>query len=177
MRILWRRNTCGLLDHSWPDKSDLRARLGDQDVAERREAGRNAAEGRVRQDGYERELLPVMYGSGGRNLGHLHQREHAFLHACSAAGCHAHQWNSALGSLFKGMSNFFPDDRTHRAAQKREIKNYQNRLMAADSAKSRGDSFADSGLPPGVLEANTVGFVVCKPERIDRNQLAVQLTK
>ena len=53
VRILWRRDACGLLDDSRPDESDLRARLGNQDVAERGEAGRHAAKCRVRQNGNE----------------------------------------------------------------------------------------------------------------------------
>ena len=75
------------------------------------------------------------------------------------------------------MSNFFSHDGTHRAAQKREIENNQNRLVASDSAKSRGNGLADSCLPASILQTNAVGFVICKPERIDRNKFAVQFTE
>ena len=177
MRILWRRNARGLLDDSRPDKSDLSARLGNQNVAERSEAGRNAAKCRVRQNGNEGKFLAVMHGSGGRNFGHLHQREHAFLHASAAAGRHADQRNSALRGLLEGVSDFFAHDGTHRAAQKREIENDQHRLVASDAAKSGGYGLADSCLPASLLQTNAIGFVVRKSERIDGNKFAVQFTE
>src|ERR1700693_4300073 len=111
-----------------------------------------------------------MHGSGGRNFGHLHQREHAFLDAGAAAGRHADERDSALSGLLEGMSNFFSHDGTHRAAQKCEIKNNQNRLVASDSAKSSGYGLPDSCLLASLLQTNAIGFVISKPERVDRHE-------
>src|SRR5579864_6000059 len=107
MRIFWGRDPRCLLDDSRPHKSDLSAGLGYQDVTEGRKAGCNAAKCRVRKNGYESELLTVMHRSSGGNFGHLHQREHAFLHASATAGRHADERDSALRSFLEGMSNFF----------------------------------------------------------------------
>ncbi len=177
VRILRRRDARGLLDHARPDESDLCARLGNQDVTKRGEAGGHAAKRGIGQYGYEGQLVAVVHGSRGRHFGHLHQRKHAFLHARAATGRHADQRNTPLRGFLEGMSDLFSHHRAHGAAQEREIENHQDRLNPCDAAKSGGDRFAHARLAPGVLQTHTIGFVICKTERIDGNQLAVQFAE
>ena len=90
VRIFWRRDAGGLLDDPGPHETDLRARLGNEYVAERGKTCRNAAKCRVGQNGNEGKLMTVMHGNGRGNFRHLHQRKHAFLHARASAGGDAH---------------------------------------------------------------------------------------
>jgi hypothetical protein len=60
--------------------------LGDDDVAEHREAGRHAAHGRIGEHRDERQLALRQLGERSGSLGHLHERQQAFLHARAARG-------------------------------------------------------------------------------------------
>jgi hypothetical protein len=173
MRIFRRRNSGGLLDDTRPDKSNLSTRFSNQDVAERREACRDAAERRIGENRNEREFLAIVYGSCRRHFRHLHQREHALLHSRAATGRHADKRNATLRRLLERMGDFFTHHRAHRPAQKAKIENDQDRLIATDATKARSHGFADSCFPPSLLEAHPVGFVVCKAEGIDGHQVAV----
>ena len=177
VRILGRRNARGLLDHARADEADLRSRLGDQNVAERSEAGGNPAECGVRQNGNEGELVPVMHRCGRRNFGHLHQRKHALLHAGTAAGGHADERDAPLRRFLKGVSDFFAHHGAHGPTEKREIEYHQNRLVASDAAKAGRHSLTNAGLAPGIFQANAIRFVIGKAQRIDRHQLPIQFAK
>src|SRR5579862_2444293 len=177
VRIFWRRDAGCLFNYPGAHKADLSAGLSYQNVAKRGEAGRDAAKRRVRQNRYKSEFMTVMDGSGGGNFSHLHEREHPLLHAGSSAGRHAYKWNSPLRGLFKGMSDFFSDDGTHCAAQKREIEHNQNRLVAPDPAKSRSYRFPNSRLPASFIQTNAISFVVGKAEWIDGHKLTIQFAK
>ena len=63
-----------------------------------------------------------MHRCGGRDLGHLHEREHTFLNARATAGCDAYQRNSPLRRFLEGVSNFLSHDGAHGAAQERKSK-------------------------------------------------------
>ena len=112
-----------------------------------------------------------MHGSGGRNFGHLHQREHAFLHARAAAGRHADERDSALRGFLEGMSNFFSHHGTHRAAQKREIENNQappGGLRSGKIQRSRLRGLRSPGEPPANERDR-----ICGPQiRADRRKQA-----
>jgi hypothetical protein len=74
----------GLLDHAWSREANQRAGLGDVQVAEHREACRDAAGGRIREDRDIGNVLLVESRKGGTNFRHLHQRQGAFHHAGAA---------------------------------------------------------------------------------------------
>ena len=75
----------GLLDDARAGEADQRARLGDVEVAEHRQARGHAARGRVGQHGDERQARLRHPRQHRTRLAHLQQREQAFLHARAAA--------------------------------------------------------------------------------------------
>ena len=73
-----------LLDDARPGKSDQRAWFRDIEIAEHGETGGNAAGGRIRQQGNERQLGVIESRQGGRDFRQLHQADGALHHARSA---------------------------------------------------------------------------------------------
>ena len=86
----------GLRDDARAGKADLRARLGDLDVAQHGVGGADAAGGGIGQHhdiGQARFVQHVDADGGAR---HLHQRQNAFLHARAAGGDEQNE-----GALFR----------------------------------------------------------------------------
>ncbi len=75
-----------LLDDARAGEADQRAGLGDVEVAEHGEAGGDAAGGRVGEHRDVGHAGVAQAGERRRDLGHLHQRQDALLHARAAGG-------------------------------------------------------------------------------------------
>ncbi len=82
LEALGQRLARGLLDHARTREADQRARLGDVDVAEHREARRHTARGRVGHHRDVRQLGRRQLGERRARLRHLQQRVQA-LPACA----------------------------------------------------------------------------------------------
>ena len=91
LEALGQRLAHGLLNHARTGKADQRARLGDIQVAEHRQARRHAAHGRIGHHRDERQPGARQARQRGAGLGHLHQRQQRLLHARAAGGGEAHQ--------------------------------------------------------------------------------------
>ena len=79
-----------------PAKPITRARLGDMDVAEHGVGGGDAAGGRIGQHDDIGQLGRAQPLHGDRGARHLHQREHALLHARAARGGEDHERRAPL---------------------------------------------------------------------------------
>ena len=78
----------GLLDHARTGETDERARLGDVQVAEHREARGHAARRRIGQDRQIRQPGAIEPRQRRADLRHLHQRERALHHPRAAGARH-----------------------------------------------------------------------------------------
>ena len=79
-----------------------------------------------------------MQGQSPAGFGHLHQRQHAFLHA-RARGCRDDDHAAFLRcGLLDRTSDFFTDHRSHRAGEKTEVHDRDHRRHAFD-AQPTGD--------------------------------------
>ena len=78
----------GLLDHARTGEADQRFGLGDDHVPQAGEAGVDAAGGGIGQDRDEGLPRFVQLACRGGRLGHLHEGQHALLHARAAARGH-----------------------------------------------------------------------------------------
>ena len=91
LEALGQRLAHGLLDDARTGEADERARLGQVEVAEHREARRHAARGRIGHDRDEGQMRLRQARERGAGLGHLQQREQRLLHARAAARGEAHE--------------------------------------------------------------------------------------
>ena len=72
----------GLLDHPPPRKADQSLGLSQDQIPQHGEAGRHPTGGGMGKKGQIEQASAAMPFQGPGDLGHLHQAEHAFLHAC-----------------------------------------------------------------------------------------------
>ena len=80
----WQIGVGGLLHHSGSGKTDHALGLGNDDVAQRREAGGNSAGGWMGEDRNIRAPGLRVSGQRSAGLGHLHETENALMHAGTA---------------------------------------------------------------------------------------------
>src|SRR5262249_12537464 len=106
----------GGLDDTWPCEPDERVGLGDVHVAEKGEAGGDAARGRIEQDADERNarIAKTLARCDARR--HLHEAEDALLHARAAGRLKEDDGKTLGGAVLEEACDFFADNRSHRAA-------------------------------------------------------------
>ena len=156
----------GLLDDARTGKADQRTRLGHVEVAEHREAGRNAARGRIGQHGNERHPCLRQPRQRCAGLGHLHQRKQRFLHARAATRREAHQRRLVLDAMFHGALEALADHRAHGPAEEFELERAGDDLQPFERTGDRDQRIALTG---GLLrrrETIAVTLAVAKLERI-----------
>ena len=90
----------GLLNHAAAGEANQGFGLGQDQIAEHREAGGHATGGGVGEQGdVEQFSGPVPLQRAG-DLGHLHQAQHALLHAGTTAGADHKHGQLLLGGCF-----------------------------------------------------------------------------
>ena len=110
---------CSITDGS--GEADVRARLGDQDVAERGVGRADAAVGWVGEQRDEQHAFLVQARDGLARLRHLHQRHAALLHPGAAGGRDHRQRAAALQSQLGGAGDRLADGAAHAAADEPEV--------------------------------------------------------
>src|SRR5512143_1213384 len=120
-----------LFDNPGAGETDEALRFRDDNVAEHREACSHSAEGRVCQNGDERQSCLSQPCHGGRRLGHLHEREDPLLHAGPARRGDGHKGHPFGDGPFDGPRDLFTDHGTHAAAHEVEIHDYDRHVLAA----------------------------------------------
>ena len=106
-------------------------------------------------------------------LAHLHQAEHALLHAGATTRHDADERVAPLGGELEGQRHLLADDAAHAAAHEIEVKHGQNAVAAVDSGGAGYDGFVQARFAPRPLEAVAIGHAVRKDERIDRDERGV----
>ena len=121
------------------------ARLGENDVSERGEAGVYLSCRGIAEDCDERHSFVVEVIHRDCRFCHLHQGEDAFLNTCPTAGYHRHGGQLLACGQFKGKGDLLAHDHTHAAAEEAEVQDDQNRLSTTDGACSRYGCLFQSG--------------------------------
>src|SRR2546427_3612985 len=175
LESLGQRLTDRLRNDPWSGEPDQRARLGQDDVAEHREArgdaaGRGIGEDRdVRQPGGGK---PLERGGG---LGHLHQREDALLHPGAAGRRDDDDRQMLVDGELNGAGELLADDRAHAAAEEAELEDGEHGRLAADRRDTTDDRFVGRGLLGGRADAFAILLGVLERQRIGRHQAGLAL--
>ena len=120
----------GFFDHARASKSDHALGLGDNDIAQRGEAGHDAGSGRICEHGNVGKPLVGMAGEGAAGFCHLHETQHSFVHAGAAGSGHDNDSRTFVGAVLDGARDSFTDDRAHGCGEKTEV-HYCNRNLVA----------------------------------------------
>ena len=164
----------GLLDHPTAGKADQGLGLGQDQVAEHGEAGRDAARGGVGEQGDVKQFGLAVALQGAGDLGHLHQAEHAFLHARPARGAD-NQHRQALGrGGLDQAGEFLAHHRAHRAAHEAEIHGPDRQGQAFNAADAGAHRILEAAGLLGVADAVGVAAAILEAERIGGGELQVE---
>ena len=126
-------------------QADERLGFGHNHIGEVGETGVGLAGGGVGQQ-HQKGGLAAAHPVGRRDgLGHLHQRQHAFLHPHAAARHHRHHRLLPAGGVFQGGRHFFAHHAAHRAAHKGEIQHDEGHFHALDFAAPGHRRLGDAG--------------------------------
>src|SRR5437899_3951977 len=132
LESLGKRLTDRLGDDPRPGKADQRARLGEDDVAEHREARRDAAGGGVGEDRNVRQPAGAEPLERGRGLGHLHQGEDALLHPRAARRRDDDYGQVLVDRELDRARELLTDHRAHAAAEEAEFEDSEDGGQPAD---------------------------------------------
>ena len=116
--------------------------------------------------------LAVQLRDGRGGLGHLHQGEHALLHAGAAGSGDDHQRDLLLQRAAGQPGDLLPDDRAHGPAHEREVHHAEIERKPIELGGAGVERIAVPGLLPGGLQ--TVGIVL-ELERVGRAKPGIQL--
>ena len=139
------------LDHPAPGETDGGPGLGDDQVADARVAGHHPRGRRVGEHADVRQALLGMVGQRAAGLGHLHEAEHAFVHACPAAGGDDDQRDAPVGRRLDESRELLAHHRAHGASQELEIHHTESHPMGPDAAHAGDHGVLEHGhlLPVG----------------------------
>src|SRR5665213_2124139 len=161
-----------LLDHSRTRKADQRSRFAHNRIAEHREACAHATHRRIRQHRYVRNAPLGKLRQERRRLGHLHEREHALLHA-RAAGCgDQHQRVLPLEGALSEPGDLRTNYRAHRAAHEREIHHAEIYWHSAKIPGNGHERVIVASVRQRLLESRRI---FRETDRVHRANLDVQL--
>ena len=166
--------TDGLLDDAGAGKADQRTGLGQHDVAQAGEAGRDTAGGRMGQVADVQPALGGEFLNGGAGLGHLHQAEDALLHAGAAAGGEDDQRQLFVGGVLDGAGDLLTHRGAHAAHEEVAVQNHNHNRHALNLAGGGDGRIRQAGLA-GLL--GQLFLVAGEFEGIVALQLLVQLTE
>ena len=164
----------GLLDDARAGESDEGFRLGDVDVAEHREARRDAAGRRIGQDRDVGELRAIQTGQAGADLGHLHQRQRAFHHARAAGARHDDERHAPGDGTLDRPGDLLSDDDAHAAADERVFHGRDDGLDAVDAALSGDHRIVEAGGGDAGVEPLVIRLGIGELERVGGCQPAVE---
>src|SRR5262245_21626918 len=175
LEALGKRLPDRLGDDPRPGEPDQRARLGEDDVAQHREARGDAAGGGIGEDRDVRQAGGPEPLEGGRGLGHLHQREDAFLHPRAARRRDDDDRQMLVDRQLDRPRELFPHHRAHAAAEEAELEDGQARRLPADRCDAADDRLVARGLLSGGPHALALLLGVLEAERIGRREARLAL--
>ena len=163
-----------LLNHARAGKCRQGIGLGQNNVALHGKARGHAASRGVGEHRDIQAARLAMPSHGSRDLGHLHKRCHALLHACTARNGKADNWQSQLGRMLKCATDLLAHHGTHRAHHKVGVHKEERRIATADFALAAHNGIALARTLAHALEL--VG-IAGKREEILRRQIGIPFLK
>ena len=164
----------GLLDDPLASKTNERLGLSQDEVAQHREAGRNAAGGRVGQDadvGLVR-LVPQPR-QGSRGLGHLHEREHALLHPRAARGADDDHRLAQGDAPLDLPGDQLAGHRAHGPTHEGEVERADLHRTPVDGGTACQVCIGFAGLGLGRFQPCGVGLAVDEIQGVEGSQLGI----
>jgi len=131
----------------------------------------------MRQHGDEGEPGAVVRGLSGGGLGHLHQREHAFLHPRAAAAADDDDGEPAGRRKLEGVGDLLADDRAHRAAHELEVEHTENRARALDARLADGHRLPQPRARSGLFQPVAVGALVGEAQGVYGDEPPVEFAE
>src|SRR5262245_4592254 len=175
LKALGKRLANRLGDDPRAGESDQRARLGENNVAEHREARGDAAGGGIGEDRDVRQAAGAEPLERSRGLGHLHQREDALLHPRAARRRDDDHRQVLVDRQLNRARELFSDHRAHAAAEEAELEDGQDRRLPADRRDAADDCLVARGLLGGRPDALAVLLGVLEGERVGRRKAHLAL--
>ena len=124
------------------------------------------------QGDIEQLSLAVPFEGAG-DLGHLHQAQHALLHAGSARGAHDHHGAAPGRGLLDQAGEFFPHHRTHRAPHEAEVHHPEGQGHALQAAEPGDHRIPEAGALLAIPQAIGIGAAIFEGERIGWGQIGI----
>ena len=166
LEALGQRLAHRLLDHARAGEADERARLGEIEVAEHREARRHAAGGRIGHDRDERQMRLREARERRGGLRHLQQRVKRLLHAGAAARGEADERLAMLDAVVGAALEALPHHRAHRAAEKLELEGAGHHRQLLERARQHDERIGLAGRLLCLDEPILVALAVAELQRI-----------
>ena len=127
----------------------------------------HAGGGRIGQHGNVRQARVGMPGECAAGLGHLHQTEHAFIHARAAGGRDDDDCNAFGRGKLDHAGNAFAHHRTHGGGKKSEIHHRDRDFVAFEHAVATQHRIDQSGGFLIFFQSILISGHALKSERID----------
>ncbi len=108
-------------------------------------------------------------------LGHLHEREHPFVHASPAARADDDHREPASRRPLDRAGDFFADDAAHGCCEKLEIHHRDAHFLSGDAAGAADDGVLLSRGDLILLEPVCVARLACEFQRIHRRKTRIVL--
>src|SRR5438093_6973522 len=162
-------------DDPRPGEADQRARLGEDDVAEHREARGDAAGRRVGENGEVRQPGGSQSLEDRGGLGHLHQGEDALLHPGAARRRDDDHWQVLLDRELDRARGLLAGHRAHAAAEEAELEDGEHGGLPADRRDPADHRLVGRGLLGGGAHPLAALLGVLEAQRIGRGQAAFAL--
>src|SRR5688572_5415215 len=175
LEALGQRLARRLLDDARPRETDQRTGLGDVDVAEQREARRDAARGRIRHHGDVRQLRGRELRERRARLRHLQQRVQPFLHACAAARGKTHERTVVLYAVRDRAHEPLADDRAHGARDEAKFEGSRDNGHALQRAGHDDDRVALVGVALNLVQPFAIALRVLEAQRVERLEIRREL--
>ena len=127
----------GVFDDARPGETDHRARFGENEIADTGEAGHDTGVSWMGENADVGQFCLRMIRECAAGLCHLHEAEHAFVHARAAAGGNDDDREIFRGAEFDQASEFFADDGAHRTAEETEIHDAKSNFVRGRVCRCR----------------------------------------
>ena len=159
----------GLLDHARAGKADAGAGFGNMHIAQHGVGRGHPARGGVGEHHKEGQARFTQAQHGNRGARHLHQAEHAFLHARATRGDEQHERCLAIGRRFQAGDDALTRRHAERTAHEVEILHGYGDVTLVELARCHQYGVFVASLGPAFLEAVGIAFLVAEFQRVDRH--------
>ena len=165
----------GVLDHPRAGEANQCLRFCDHHVPHEGEAGRHAAHGGIGEHADVGQFRLGQSRQGGIHLGHLHQAQQAFLHACATRRGEADKRNLLIACHLDATHEPLADHRAHGSAHELELETGSHQREAVHRASHHDQGIGFAGVFQRILQTLGVLLAVLELQGIDRNDLLADL--